>query len=250
MIRVIGHRGASRDCPENTLIAFDTALERGADGLELDVQLSSDEVPIVYHDRTLTRAGGGRKRLAGMTARELRRLDPGARVDSRFRGQHLPTLRDVLKRYGRRTRLLIELKTREGAAAHARHLQLAREVVALVERMKLSQRVEILSFDARLLAECRRVAPSIRRVLNVRTDARSIDPQMRHDLRGTSAVSANIRFLTDELAAAVRRSRRELYAFTCNSPLRTRRALELGAGTIMSDRPGWLRSFLTGEGLL
>ena len=109
---VIAHRGASRDCPQNTLAAFDEALRQGADGIELDVQLSRDGIPVVYHDRTLTRAGGGRRRVAQLDFAELRQLDPGNRVDRRFRGQHLCSLEEVLQRYGRCTRLLVEIKIR------------------------------------------------------------------------------------------------------------------------------------------
>ena len=80
---IIAHRGASRDCPENTLAAFDEALRQGADGIELDVQFTQDEVPVVFHDKTLTRAGGGRRRVAGLSFRELRELDAAARFEGR-----------------------------------------------------------------------------------------------------------------------------------------------------------------------
>ena len=106
---VIAHRGASKEFPENTLIAFDEALGRGADGIECDLQLSRDGVPVIYHDRTLTRAGGGRKRVSRLDLAQLERLDPGARVDARFRGQHIPTLERLLDRYADKTRLLLEI---------------------------------------------------------------------------------------------------------------------------------------------
>ena len=80
-IQAIAHRGASRDCPENTLAAFDEALRQGCDGIEMDLQLSRDGVPVIYHDRTLTRAGGGRHRVVSRDLAELRTLDVGARFD-------------------------------------------------------------------------------------------------------------------------------------------------------------------------
>ena len=122
----IAHRGASRDRPENTLSAFDEALRRGADAIELDLQLSRDGVPVVYHDRTLARAGGGRRRMSQLTLAQLRRLDAGFRSDA-FGGERIPTLTAVLRRYARRTRLLLEIKTRERDGLQ-RHLELMRAV--------------------------------------------------------------------------------------------------------------------------
>ena len=60
---IVGHRGAAGLAPENTLAAFDEALVQGCDAIELDLQLSRDEIPVVYHDRTLIRTGGGRVRV-------------------------------------------------------------------------------------------------------------------------------------------------------------------------------------------
>lgn len=144
---VIAHRGASRDRPENTFAAFDEALRQGADGIELDVQLTRDGVPVVYHDRTLAKAGGGRHKIAGLDFEELAELDPGRRLDGRFPGQQIPSLSDVLERYGRRTSLFVEIKTREGTAGAERHEQLARTVARLLKKMNLEKRSFVLSFD-------------------------------------------------------------------------------------------------------
>ena len=134
---IVAHRGASNDFPENTLAAFEEALRRGADAIELDVQLSRDGVPVVYHDRTLTRAGGGRRRVSSLDWSELRELDPGLRFDRRFRGQTLPSLEQVLHRFAKRTRLLIEIKAREGLRGAARHVELARSCARLVRHRRL-----------------------------------------------------------------------------------------------------------------
>src|SRR5436190_19971309 len=74
---VFAHRGGSALAPENTMDAFANGLSLGADGLELDVHLSSDGVVVVHHDATLERTTNGRGVLAGMTADELARLDAG-----------------------------------------------------------------------------------------------------------------------------------------------------------------------------
>ena len=85
--RVIAHRGASATHPENTLAAFDAALAEGCDGLELDLQLSRDGVPVVYHDRTLRKAGGGARAVHQADWVEITRLDAGRWLDRRYAGR-------------------------------------------------------------------------------------------------------------------------------------------------------------------
>jgi glycerophosphoryl diester phosphodiesterase len=236
---VIAHRGASRDCPENSPAAFDEALRQGADGIELDVQLSRDGIPVVYHDRTLMRAGGGRRGVARLDYAELRRLDPGNGVDGRFRGQHICSLEQILKRYGRRTRLLVEIKTREGRTGAERHILLARTVAGLIERMQLGRKVYLLSFDTDVLRAVAEAAPRIRRVLNLRPPRR-ISRRLRELLPRLSALSADVRTLTPSFGTAVRAAGLPLFCYTCNTAERVERALRAGVRAVMSDRPAWL----------
>ena len=241
--RVIAHRGASRDCPENTLAAFDEALRQGADGIELDVQLSRDGVPVVYHDRTLVRAGGGRRRVARLDAAELTRLDPGARVDRRFGGQHIPTLEAVLRRYSRRTRLWVEIKTHEGAAGRERHAQLAATVARMIRQMRLESRVLLVSFDVGVLEAATREAPTVRPVLNLKPPRR-MTRRLREKLPALYALSADVRTLTGAFADAVRHAGRPLYVYTCNTPKTVARALAARPSGVISARPAWLAGCL------
>jgi len=240
---IVAHRGASNDCPENTQAAFEEALRRGADAIELDVQLSRDGVPVVYHDRTLTRAGGGRRQLSALDWSELRELDPGLRFDRRFRGQTLPSLEQVLDRFAKRTRLLIEIKTREGRRGAARHVELAQSCARLVRRRRLERRISFLCFDESLLAAAAEVAPRAQLALNLKPPRRMTEPTRRR-LTGLHAASADVRTLTPAFGQAVLDAGLELFAFTCNTPQRVQRALEAGATAIMSDKPAWLATQL------
>ena len=113
--RVFAHRGGSALAPENTLAAFDLGLRAGADGLELDVRLSVDGVPVVVHDATLDRTTNATGLVAARSAAELARVDAGWHFAGRggfpFRGQGLgiPTLRDVLLRH-RGVPIIVEMK--------------------------------------------------------------------------------------------------------------------------------------------
>lgn len=104
---VLGHRGASGLLPENTLAAFDLARRLGVDGLEFDVHLSADGVPVVHHDRTLDRTTNLRGPVRAQTARALGRADAGG-------GERVPTVAEALEATGDLP-LLIELKVAEAA---------------------------------------------------------------------------------------------------------------------------------------
>ncbi|MDA1185518.1 MAG: glycerophosphodiester phosphodiesterase family protein, partial [Acidobacteria bacterium] len=102
---VFAHRGGSALGPENTLAAFDLGMRAGADGLELDVHLSADGVPVVHHDATLDRTTSASGPVVAHTAADLARVDAGYRFAGRgefpFRGQGvgIPSLSDVLRKY-------------------------------------------------------------------------------------------------------------------------------------------------------
>ncbi|MCK4507683.1 MAG: hypothetical protein KAU27_04030 [Desulfuromonadales bacterium] len=104
------HRGASSCAPENTLSAFSAAVAAGADGLELDIHLSCDGIPVVIHDETLERTTGGCGFVAEMTAQQLRQLDAGSWFSADFADESIPLLDDVLRTFGGQLRLNLELK--------------------------------------------------------------------------------------------------------------------------------------------
>jgi glycerophosphoryl diester phosphodiesterase len=103
MIHNIAHRGASAYEPENTLRAFDRAIEMGATMLELDVHLSQDSHPVIIHDADLSRTTGGTGRVVDMTLDQIKRFDVG-------QGERVPTLSEVIKLVRGRAELYIELK--------------------------------------------------------------------------------------------------------------------------------------------
>src|SRR5215475_8462662 len=98
---IIGHRGASAVAPENTMAAFQAAIAAGADGVEFDVRLSRDGVPVIIHDDTLQRTVGLRKRVSDLTAEELHRVD-------------VPSLRELFELMsGNSLTLFLEIKSHE-----------------------------------------------------------------------------------------------------------------------------------------
>src|SRR5690554_3028185 len=113
MTLIFAHRGASYHCPENTMASFMKAARLNADGIELDVQLSSDHIPVVIHDFTLHRTTSGYGNVNKKTVVELKTLDAGSWFSPTYQNETIPTLNEVLK-WAKNTKLLvnIELKSR------------------------------------------------------------------------------------------------------------------------------------------
>lgn len=155
---VLGHRGASAYAPENTLEAFRLALAQGADGLELDVTLSADGVPVVIHDDRLDRTTNGQGPVNRRTLRELKSLDAGytARFGQQFAGARLPTLAEVFEAFDSAPVINVELKH-----DHSPGRQLAQKVVEVIRTHGQQDRVLLSSFQFSSLGRVKALAPEL-----------------------------------------------------------------------------------------
>ena len=155
---IFAHRGGAKLAPENTLAAFDRGLEAGANGLELDVRLSRDGLPVVNHDATLDRTTDACGPVSGMTARQLAAVDAGYRFSPdgsfpwRGRGLGVPTLSEVLARYPA-CPLIVEMKVDSE--------EMARATVDVVRAAGAIDRVCLGSFGRRVLEAARSYEPRL-----------------------------------------------------------------------------------------
>ena len=106
---IFAHRGASSHAPENTLAAFELAIQQNADGIELDVKLTADGHVVAIHDATVDRTTGARGRVKDLPLTDLRSLDAGSFFAPNFKAEKIPTLEDVFEAVGRRTLINVEL---------------------------------------------------------------------------------------------------------------------------------------------
>lgn len=154
---VVAHRGASADAPENTLAAFSAAIDAGADGLEFDVQLARDGVPVVIHDTDLRRTAGVDKRVADLTSAQLGRTDVGSWFAPGFADETVPTLEQALHLLGDFHGLIyIELK----CELH-NFKPLAAAVGDVIRESPLLAQIIVKSFRLAAVPELRRLLPGV-----------------------------------------------------------------------------------------
>ncbi|CAG22877.1 putative glycerophosphoryl diester phosphodiesterase [Photobacterium profundum SS9] len=93
---ITGHRGAAALAPENTLSAIQKAVESGIEWVEIDTQLSADNIPVIVHDKTVKRCSNGKGCVGELTLAELKALDVGSWFSNEFAGETIPTLEETL----------------------------------------------------------------------------------------------------------------------------------------------------------
>lgn len=162
---IIAHRGASALAPENTLAAFERGLKDGADGIELDVTLSSEGVPVVIHDDTLVRTAGGEGWVWSKSIFDLKKLDAGAWFPAGgYVNERIPTLAEALEVAAGKI-VNVEIKSSREAAKNGgpspRTLALA--TVRVIEAHADPDAIVVSSFDPRVLRHVKRIAPHLKR---------------------------------------------------------------------------------------
>ncbi len=237
----IAHRGASSLSPENTFAAFDTALISGAKGLEFDVQLSKDIIPVIIHDESLERTTNGTGPVKELTLKELKTLDAGSWFAPNYKGTSIPTLEEVFKKYQNRLTLFnIELKN---------HLTeypgLEEAVLEQIDRYQLEKRVIISSFNARSLVTCRRIKPAVRTGLIYLEEIK--DPWLYIRSLGCYSAHPHFIYLQDpKILAGFKLHNIPLYPWTVNDPGQMEYLVSKKVAGIITDYPQELHR-ITGQ---
>jgi len=230
---IIGHRGAARHAPENTLSSFAAAARLGCRMVEFDVRLSADGIPVVFHDDGLDRTSDGAGPVAARSLAALKRLDAGSWFGPTFAGERIPTLAEALSQcLDLDLAVNIEIKPDSGA-------ERATALAALAEAGRLwpSERPPplISSFSRRALAAAVVVAPDWPRGLLVAsppTDWRRAVSRL-----GCRAIHAAHRHLDRATVAAFRAEGLAVLAYTVNDAAVARALWQSGVDAVFTDSP-------------
>ncbi len=241
---MVAHRGAMADAPENTRAAFDKALACFADGIELDVQITRDGVPVIYHDRTLKKINGLQKPVPDFTYAELSGYDWGGWFSESYAGEPLVTLERLLRGYADRTRLFIEIKEPPRKKDRPLYHELAQAVVEGI-RNRVSGAPEdgmfVLSFDPEILKTAYQHDPNLSYVLNLNTPSY---PKTAIDMDILWGVSVSVRKLTSRFVEDGHRQGKRILTWGCNTRRMIDLALDAGVDVLMTDDPCGFHEYL------
>ncbi len=234
------HRGASYEAPQNTLAAFSLAVELGADGIEFDVQLSSDGEVVVIHDFVLETTTDGQGPVQDRTLAELKKLDAGAWFDPKFAGLRIPTLQELIDAVGHDLLLNVELK-----AAGLRDDGLALAVVRILKENDLLDRVVVSSFNPLAIWRVKRLDACIPTGLLYAPDGPLFlrRPWLRHLIRPDALHPHHSLVDASYVSWAGERGYR-VHTWTVDEPADMRRLTQQGVDLIITNQPDLLGQVL------
>lgn len=234
---IFAHRGANREAPENTRSAFERALNYAIDGMETDVQLSSDEVAVLWHDRILSKLPGHEsKHIDDFNYAQLSSMNFAEHFGHGAPAEGIMRLQDFIDSYRTRCRLLIEIKNRDWEE-RARHEIKVRQTL---DNVGVAQGDAILvsSFDLASLVYAQYYRPGFPLVYNFETDQTLADAervlQAQPFLHGLCLPIAS---LDENFVSLLRGQGKSIAVYTCNSDEEIGKALNLGVDILISDLP-------------
>jgi glycerophosphoryl diester phosphodiesterase len=211
---IIGHRGASAVAPENTITAFMSAVLAGADGIEFDVRLSADGVPVVIHDDTLYRTHGLRRRVGDLSAAELDELG-------------VPSLRELFEfMAGNELLLCLEIK---GSSA-----ELAERCCELLREFSFAERVVVECFDLAIIAKIREFKTAALFKPRIYTDQGLIDRALAV---GASVLALHHRLAKAPLVEKAKLAGLRVVVWTVDDPVWLARARAMGIAALITNDP-------------
>jgi len=244
---VCGHRGACGYAPENTFAAFQKALDLGASWIEFDVQLSADGVPIILHDDTLVRTSdkGGSRRPTELTLAELKELDAGAWFAHEYKGEKIPTLDEVLKEFGPKLGLNIEIKSKPGFEADNK---IEEKIAEAVKRFDLYETVVVSSFDPFRLAALHAYDPLIPIGALYTGRAQDYPPDFDAfnlpEITGAKALHPHFKVIDAAYVEKTRELGLAINTWTVNEPKDMQRLVGLGINMIITNYPDRLKAIV------
>jgi glycerophosphoryl diester phosphodiesterase len=230
---IFAHRGSSVYAPENTLAAFNLAVEQHADAIELDAKLSADGQVVVMHDDSVERTTNGTGLIKSLTLNELKSLDAGTKFNPQFTGQTIPTLIEVFEQVGQKIFINVELTNYSSPMD-----DLPEKVAQLVRKFHFENIILLSSFNPIALIRARKILPKV--------------PMGFQTLAGFGKItfySHLVRFgpmlalhpaskdASEKLIKAVHRKGSRVHVYTVNHPDEMRRLFTTGVDGIFTDNP-------------
>lgn len=223
--RVFAHRGASGSYFENTMTAFRGAAEEGADGIELDIQLSKDGVFFVIHDPDLIRLAGIRSRISDMEAADIDHVRIGGRFTRKFRGYHIPRLSEVIT-FALMEPIGLNVEMKETVSERPDCLP------ALLHQLAVLDDVHLSSFDYSLIEKVGELEPSMETALLLKKVM--LKEKSLADYPAADGFHFHKRMLTDTYAGHWETADRPIRIYGVD-----------GTESFLEDPPAYVRGWIT-----
>lgn len=236
--QIVAHRGFSGRYPENTRVAIEGAIALGVDMVEVDVRLSRDRVPVIFHDASLGHVANCPRRIDALTVDELKLVDIGRWRGHQFRHERILTLTEALELVDRRIPINLDIKTPAAVAP----------VVAAVQARKMVDSVVLSGCSWTQARTVRRLEPQLHVLMNVdsllgtflRLCSARLALLLSHlqvRLAQVAGLNVSHRVAADHFIRSATARNLPVWTWTVDDPARARQLVKLGAVSITSNWP-------------
>lgn len=238
----IAHRGASANYPENTMAAFKGAVEAGADMIEVDVRLSQDGIPVIFHNAWLDTPIKAAGYVAGSALTALKKLDAGSWFHPEFENERIPMLDEVLDFASKKVQLNIEMKTDDQPVRG----KLENACLELVKKHSMEDQVLFSAFEAEAVKFIKQAEPRIRTALIFTHSLFSNKkPSTLVKKYRADAFHCTYAQLTQKRLSDLKENRIPVAVYTVNNKTTMKKLIATGVNGIITDRPKRLEKVIT-----
>ena len=236
---IIAHRGFSDEAPENSMVAFQKAIDAKSDMIELDVRLSADNVPMVFHDRRLQRTSDSSGAINQKHSRQLREIDNGSWFSPKFNRERIPLLKDVFPILKKDLRLNIEIKPDVVSTNEVSAVEL---VVNEAEKAKVLSKVLFTSFNHQMIKEINEIDESIVTgvIYNPITHFRKSPSTLVKNSKARIFVCSKFQ-INNDVVADTHNAGYILYVYGVKTGRDVQRLLDLNVDGIICNNPRFVR---------
>jgi len=237
--KVIAHRGLSSSFPENTSAAFSACVQNNIKATEFDIQLTKDNIPVVFHDANLLRIANYSAAIHDLSFQELQQLDFGAWYGPMFSGLQILSYENFLSEYAQKLYLCVEIKTveiSESIALTTRMKRLIEEIIELSLQYSTLNNFCLLCFEPSVLTYVRSINPNIYTLLNL-YPGKSYSPTLISQFDAINVEISNLSISHRKNADA---SQLDLFCYCCDTEEQYIKARKIGCDYFMSNKPDWL----------
>ncbi|HZH72136.1 MAG TPA: glycerophosphodiester phosphodiesterase family protein [Mariniphaga sp.] len=231
---IIAHRGASYLAPENTLASANLAWELGADAVEIDVYLASDNQVVAIHDKDTKRVTAGNKTMVvkNTPSLVLRNLDVGSWKDKKYKGEKIPFLSELIKTVPPNKHLVVEIKAGKEIISHLKRI---------IEQSGKMEQMIFIAFDWETILDTQKEFPD-NKCYWLSSNKNGLETKIKQAAEaGLSGINLNYKIIDKEVVEQADAHNLEVLAWTVNDPAIGKQLTDIGVKAITTDRPKWLK---------
>lgn len=232
---IIAHRGASYIAPENTVSSAKLAWEMGADAVECDIYLSSDNRIMVSHDASTRRTTGNEYIISKTASEIIRTLDAGSYKSQKYKGEKIPFLEEIISTVPSGKELVVEIKCGS---------EVLDQLKKTVSANSGDKKFTFISFDLQTISNAKKVFPDNPCYWLCSDSSLFKNNFLKVKEAGLNGFSLSYNIINEKVATAIKKAGLDLFTWTVDNPDEAKRLIALGVKGITTNRAGWLEEQL------